>query len=69
MSSALPFHYVVVAPRPGVQFKGNPNLPPEEQAVTAEPQLKEMPVTDHGDFMVRGDDGINLHTLLHANQW
>ena len=38
--------------------KENPNLPPEQQAVTAYPEIKEQTLGPNDDFIIIACDGI-----------
>ena len=40
------------------EYKGNKNLPPDEQAVTAHPDVKEFQLEDGDEFMILACDGI-----------
>ncbi|XP_047941297.1 probable protein phosphatase 2C 21 isoform X1 [Salvia hispanica] len=44
----------------GVEFKSIINLPPEEQMVTADPEVKTVEFTDKDEFIVIATDGICL---------
>ena len=41
-----------------LEYKENPNLPPEQQAVTAFPEIKEQTLGPNDDFIIIACDGI-----------
>lgn len=40
------------------EFKKNPNLPPEKQVVTCDPEIEELEITPEDEFVVLACDGI-----------